>query len=227
MCAAFPYWQAKAEGSTNWLPLHTDAQQGDAIAARSAVAPSRRRRGSCAAAASRWWPAQQLQSCASAMLYTSLGGVFIISAAQLENSPSRQDGVSEEVERQLRLYGCEIIQEGGYLLKLPQVVVATGQVLFHRFFCKSSMVKFKVKVSFWAVCLQEGPFPVSLCVAASPALMSWPSPYRASSQPSTQALRAACAVRCVGLLLAGDQAGGDSQAGRGSSQRLQSHRSTA
>ena len=80
------------------------------------------------------------------MLYTSLAGTFILRPIELEDSPSRRDGVSEEAEGQLRLYGCEIIQEGGCLLKLPQVVMATGQVLFHRFFCKQSMVKFNVKV---------------------------------------------------------------------------------
>ena len=81
------------------------------------------------------------------MLYASLAGTFILSAAALQDSPSRRSGVSEEVEGRQRLYGCELIQEGGCLLKLPQVVMATGQVLFHRFYCKSSMVQFDVKVS--------------------------------------------------------------------------------
>ncbi|XP_022861239.1 cyclin-L1-1-like isoform X1 [Olea europaea var. sylvestris] len=45
----------------------------------------------------------------------------------------------------LRIYGCDLIQESGILLKLPQAVMATGQVLFHRFFCKKSFARFNVK----------------------------------------------------------------------------------
>ncbi|EFJ06759.1 hypothetical protein SELMODRAFT_236447 [Selaginella moellendorffii] len=45
----------------------------------------------------------------------------------------------------LRLYGCELIQESGILLRLPQAVMATGQVLFHRFYCKKSFTRFNVK----------------------------------------------------------------------------------
>ncbi|KAI3719235.1 hypothetical protein L6452_20130 [Arctium lappa] len=45
----------------------------------------------------------------------------------------------------LRIYGCDLIQESGILLKLPQQVMATGQVLFHRFYCKKSFVRFNVK----------------------------------------------------------------------------------
>lgn len=30
----------------------------------------------------------------------------------------------------------------------PQAVMATGQVLFHRFYCKKSFARFNVKVSF-------------------------------------------------------------------------------
>ena len=33
-------------------------------------------------------------------------------------TPSSQDGVSSEVEWQLRVYGCELIQEVGILLKV-------------------------------------------------------------------------------------------------------------
>lgn len=53
-----------------------------------------------------------------------------------------------EQETQLRIYGCEVIQEGGILLKLPQAVMATGQVLLQRFYVKRSLVKFNIKVSY-------------------------------------------------------------------------------
>ena len=62
------------------------------------------------------------------------------------HSCHRADGISQEVETQLRIYGCELIQEGGILLRLPQAVMATSQVLLHRFYVKESMLKFNIKV---------------------------------------------------------------------------------
>lgn len=78
------------------------------------------------------------------MIYTAID-TFYLSQEQLQNSPSRKDDVDEETETVLRLYGCELIQESGILLKLPQAVMATGQVLLHRFFCKKSFARFNVK----------------------------------------------------------------------------------
>ena len=45
----------------------------------------------------------------------------IIPRCRLLNTPSQQDGVSRELEVDLRLVGCEYIQTAGLLLKLPQV----------------------------------------------------------------------------------------------------------
>lgn len=58
----------------------------------------------------------------------------------------RADGIPREVETQLQIYGCQLIQEGGILLKLPQAVMATGQVLLHRFYVKESLKKYNIKV---------------------------------------------------------------------------------
>ena len=52
----------------------------------------------------------------------------VIPEEQLENTPSRKHGVSEELERDLRVVGCEYIQSAGLLLKLPQV--NTSAILF-------------------------------------------------------------------------------------------------
>lgn len=52
----------------------------------------------------------------------------------LAQSPSCRDGVDSTEELLHRAFGCELIQEGGILLRLPQVVMATAQNLFHRFF---------------------------------------------------------------------------------------------
>jgi cyclin L len=52
----------------------------------------------------------------------------------LAESPSKKDGVNEEVEAMHRVFGCEVLQEGGILLSLPQAVVVTGQNLLQRMF---------------------------------------------------------------------------------------------
>uniref|UniRef100_A0A8C5TVC3 Cyclin N-terminal domain-containing protein n=1 Tax=Malurus cyaneus samueli TaxID=2593467 RepID=A0A8C5TVC3_9PASS len=46
-----------------------------------------------------------------------------------------------DTETELRVTGCELIQAAGILLRLPQVAMATGQVLFQRFFYTKSFVK--------------------------------------------------------------------------------------
>lgn len=40
---------------------------------------------------------------------------------RLSPTPSMQDGLAYEVEVDLRIIGCEMIQTAGILLKLPQV----------------------------------------------------------------------------------------------------------
>ncbi|XP_057502212.1 cyclin-L1-1-like isoform X1 [Actinidia eriantha] len=78
------------------------------------------------------------------MIYTAID-TFYVTDEQLQNSPSRNDGIDETTETTLRIYGCDLIQESGILLKLPQAVMATGQVLLHRFYCKKSFARFNVK----------------------------------------------------------------------------------
>jgi hypothetical protein len=60
---------------------------------------------------------------------------------KLYPTPSMQDNLAFKDEFDLRLIGCELIQTAGRLLKLPQTAMATGQVLFHRFFYSKSFVK--------------------------------------------------------------------------------------
>lgn len=78
------------------------------------------------------------------MIYTAIDN-FYVTEEQLTNSPSRKDGIDEPTETALRIYGCDLIQESGILLRLPQAVMATGQVIFHRFYCKKSFARFSVK----------------------------------------------------------------------------------
>ncbi|XP_003740257.1 cyclin-L1 [Galendromus occidentalis] len=64
----------------------------------------------------------------------------ILTEDKLNNTPSMQDGLDREVETDLRFIGCEFIQTAGILLKLPQVAMATGQVLYQRFYYSKSFV---------------------------------------------------------------------------------------
>lgn len=79
------------------------------------------------------------------MVFTTIDD-FYVSDDALLNSPSRQDGVDEITETLLRRYGCQLIQDAGILLKYTQIVMATAQVVFHRFYCRQSMMAHPVKV---------------------------------------------------------------------------------
>ncbi|KAH9455894.1 hypothetical protein MJO29_005924 [Puccinia striiformis f. sp. tritici] len=62
-----------------------------------------------------------------------------------EPTPSSIDGVSTELERELRLYGALLIQQAGVLLKLPQIVMATASTLFQRFYFVTSFIHFGIR----------------------------------------------------------------------------------
>lgn len=51
------------------------------------------------------------------MIYTAIDN-FYLTDEQLQNSSSRKDGIDEATETTLRIYGCDLIQESGILLKL-------------------------------------------------------------------------------------------------------------
>lgn len=66
---------------------------------------------------------------------------------KLDPTPSQLDGLDRETEIDLRVLGCELIQTAGILLKLPQVAMATGQVLFQRFFYSKSFVRHSMETT--------------------------------------------------------------------------------
>ncbi|EPQ58403.1 cyclin-like protein [Gloeophyllum trabeum ATCC 11539] len=68
----------------------------------------------------------------------------LASLEQIQNSPSRQDGIPAELEEDLRAYGCKLIHQAGILLKQKQVAVATAQILFQRFWFVTSMKQFGI-----------------------------------------------------------------------------------
>ena len=53
-------------------------------------------------------------------------------------SPSARDGISIEVEKYQRIYGCELIQQSGIILNLNQVVMVTAQNILNRFYYRLS-----------------------------------------------------------------------------------------
>ncbi|CAL1541055.1 unnamed protein product [Lymnaea stagnalis] len=65
---------------------------------------------------------------------------------KLSETPSMSDGLDKEVETDLRILGCELIQTAGILLKLPQVAMATAQVVFQRFYYSKSFIKHNMEV---------------------------------------------------------------------------------
>ena len=60
-------------------------------------------------------------------------------------SSSEGDEASRETRETQAIFGCELIQQMGILLKLPQVAVSTACVSFHRFYARRSMHKFDVR----------------------------------------------------------------------------------
>lgn len=66
----------------------------------------------------------------------------LVPSSILDQSPSSLDKVSAETELTHRIWGCELIQEAGILLRLPMVCMCTAQNLFHRFFYRKSLVRF-------------------------------------------------------------------------------------
>ncbi|TEB35974.1 cyclin-L1 [Coprinellus micaceus] len=68
----------------------------------------------------------------------------LASLVQIEQTPSREDGIPESLEEDLRAYGCKLIYQAGILLQQKQVAVATAQILFQRFWFVTSMKQFGV-----------------------------------------------------------------------------------
>ncbi|KAI0781059.1 cyclin-L1 [Trametes elegans] len=68
----------------------------------------------------------------------------LASLAQIERTPSREDGIPEDLELDLRAFGCKLIHEAGILLRQKQVAVATAQILFQRFWYVTSMKQFGI-----------------------------------------------------------------------------------
>ena len=128
----------------------------------------------------------------------------LASLAQIEKTPSREDGIPEELELDLRAFGCKLIYEAGVLLRQyvhvclhgdpghlrtegrKQVAVATAQILFQRFWYVTSMKQFGIGVSAFSSTSQ---YPLMVLYASR--TLGWA---RCTSRPSWRSVRSECAT---------------------------------
>lgn len=65
----------------------------------------------------------------------------LVPESVLSASPSLSAGVSADTETAYRVFGCELAQVAGMLLKLPQQAILTAQSILHRFLYRESLTK--------------------------------------------------------------------------------------
>ena len=65
---------------------------------------------------------------------------WLFSEEELAHTPSIQDGMSPEKERDLRAKGISFIRQVGIMLKLPELTLSTAAVFFHRFLMRVTLV---------------------------------------------------------------------------------------
>jgi hypothetical protein len=58
---------------------------------------------------------------------------------------ARLHGISPDLEAALRVWGCELIQHAGLLLRKPQTVMASAQTLLQRFYFRVSLLAWPVE----------------------------------------------------------------------------------
>ncbi|KAK0273198.1 hypothetical protein LTR91_015835 [Friedmanniomyces endolithicus] len=66
---------------------------------------------------------------------------WIFTEAELDNSPTIQDGMSIVEERETRAKGINFITSVGVMLKLPQITLATAAIYFQRYLMRGSLKK--------------------------------------------------------------------------------------
>lgn len=64
----------------------------------------------------------------------------------LRRTPSREDGVSQSTEAELRVFGVELIQAATRLLRLPQIISVSAAAIFQRFYFRRSFAEFDVRL---------------------------------------------------------------------------------
>lgn len=75
-----------------------------------------------------------------------IGNTLLFSKEQLEQTPSRKEGMSVETEEKLRLKACEIIHGVLALCGVDRMVICTAHVYLHRYYCQRTITAFNFKV---------------------------------------------------------------------------------
>ncbi|GAM90565.1 hypothetical protein ANO11243_086090 [Dothideomycetidae sp. 11243] len=65
---------------------------------------------------------------------------WIFDEDELTHTPSIQDGMPIEKEKELRAKGINFIRQVGIMLKLPELTLSTGAIFFNRYLMRSSLV---------------------------------------------------------------------------------------
>ncbi|KAJ1726539.1 hypothetical protein LPJ61_005118 [Coemansia biformis] len=66
----------------------------------------------------------------------------LLTPGQIAASPSQRRGLPAELESDMRAYGCHLVQAAGTVLRLPQPVMASAQVLLQRFYYVAALQDF-------------------------------------------------------------------------------------
>lgn len=66
---------------------------------------------------------------------------WLFTEAELANTPSIQDGMSQAEEKEIRAKGVNFIVQVGIMLKLPQLTLSTASIFFQRFLMRASLKK--------------------------------------------------------------------------------------
>lgn len=64
---------------------------------------------------------------------------WLFTDAELANTPSIQDGMTQAEEKDMRAKGVNFIVQVGILLKLPQLTLSTAAIFFQRFLMRASL----------------------------------------------------------------------------------------
>ncbi|KAI5818797.1 cyclin-like protein [Pyronema omphalodes] len=64
---------------------------------------------------------------------------WLFTEEELRHTPSVEDGIPPELEREQRSKGCNFITQLGIQLKLPQITLATASTYLHRFYMQNSL----------------------------------------------------------------------------------------
>lgn len=65
---------------------------------------------------------------------------WLFTEEELAHTPSAQDGMSSEKEKELRSKGINFIRQVGIMLKLPELTLSTAAIFFNRFLMRMSLV---------------------------------------------------------------------------------------